>query len=520
MIRIEQENVYFDRKFKHRMMNRKAALVILDGWGLGNDPHSDAIQQANTPFIDHLYQTHPHSKLITYGDLVGLPDGQMGNSEVGHLNIGAGRTVYQDLLKINRAIDTGDIYQENILIKLGEYCLTRKKSLHLLGLLSDGGVHSHIDHIIAMAKHFDALGVQVIIHAFLDGRDTDPQGGVEHLKYLFQSLSQTKVIIASICGRYYAMDRDQRWERTKKAYDLLVHKKGKQVINLVNAVEESYDTGVYDEFIEPVFIEDMPVIKEDDAVFFVNFRSDRPRQLTDVLSQKAFPEYNMSPLDLYFVTMTDYDRSFQNIQIVYPKKYIKDTLGETISRSGRTQLRAAETEKYPHVTYFFNGGREEALDGERRILIPSPKVATYDMKPEMSARQLTQAVRTAINEHQPDLLVMNYANADMVGHAGDFAAAQQACEAVDKCLSELVQDLTQQEYSILIIADHGNADMMINDDGSPNTSHTTNPVPCILIDPRFSSIKDGNLTDIAPTILSIMGMESPSEMTGQILCDA
>ncbi|HKK88427.1 MAG TPA: 2,3-bisphosphoglycerate-independent phosphoglycerate mutase [Saprospiraceae bacterium] len=506
-------------------MSRKAALIILDGWGLGDKSGSDAIHNARTPYIDGLMENRPWSRLETFGEIVGLPDGQMGNSEVGHLNIGAGRTVYQDLLKINRSIDEGDIFRRETIKNLENYCTGKKKPLHLMGLVSDGGVHAHIKHLIALALHFEKMGISVFIHAFTDGRDTDPQKGVSFLRQLRDAFEHTSVSIATVCGRYYAMDRDKRWDRIRLAYDLLVKGEGEACEDLIAAVKQRYQQGETDEFIKPLYNAHLSLkdrtIQPEDAVFFINFRTDRPRQLTEVLNQKDRPENSMKALELYYVTMTEYDDKFEHIRVVYPKKHLSGTLGEYLSNKNLQQLRVAETEKYPHVTFFFNGGREKPFPKEERILVSSPMVATYDLLPEMSAPDITERTlkRLGVPEDAPDFICLNYANADMVGHTGNFKAAVQACEAVDRQLERLATRLLELDYSILIIADHGNADYMVNEDGSPNTAHTTNPVPAVLVSNYFTGVhmRDGNLTDVAPTILSLMELRAGNEMTGSIL---
>lgn len=498
--------------------------MILDGWGIGPDPERSAIAQANTPFVDSLYKEYPHGRLVTYGEEVGLPEGQMGNSEVGHLNIGAGRIVYQELARINRAIREGEFGKEKTITELKKYCLENDQPLHIMGLLSDGGVHSHINHILASIDVFTSVGITVYLHCFLDGRDTDPKGGLEYINTLQNHIQGKKAKIASIIGRYYAMDRDTRWERTAEAYHLMVNGRGKKASDPIQAVQESYDEGVTDEFVKPIVLTDyhnepIATIKEGNACFFVNFRTDRPRQIVSALTQLEFPQENMVPLDLYMVVMSRYDNTFTNIHVVYDKKDIENTLGEYLSTQGKSQLRIAETEKYPHVTFFFSGGREKPFSNENRILVHSPKVATYDLEPEMSALKITEAVIRDIRANQPDFICLNFANADMVGHTGDFDAAIKAVETVDDCAGKVSAVALDESYSIIIIADHGNSDYMINDDGSPNTAHTTNPVPIFYLDRdrRFSQISDGKLADIAPTILTLMGLSIPDEMTGDVL---
>lgn len=498
--------------------------MILDGWGIGPDPARSAIAQAHTPFTDSLYRDFPNARLVTYGEEVGLPAGQMGNSEVGHLNIGAGRVVYQELARINRAIALGDFPREPAIRELIDYCQVNHEPVHLMGLLSDGGVHSHIDHFLAAIDVLDSAGIQVYIHCFLDGRDTDPRGGIHYLETLQQHIAGKNARIASVIGRYYAMDRDQRWPRIAEAYHLMVHGKGQKSSDPIAAVRESYAEDITDEFVKPVIITEatghpVATIQEGNAVFFINFRTDRPRQLVSALTQAAYPEQNMKPLDLYMVTMGRYDHSFTGLHVVYDKNDIQNTLGEYLSNQEKTQLRIAETEKYPHVTFFFSGGREKAFEGESRILIHSPKVATYDLQPEMSARGITDGVIGDIRKNEPDFICLNFANADMVGHTGDFQAAMKAAETVDACAREVCDAALQAGYAILIIADHGNSDYMINDDGSPNTAHTMNLVPIFYLDnqPQFSNMSDGKLGDIAPTILALMGLPIPDEMTGHVL---
>ena len=498
--------------------------MILDGWGIGPDPERSAIAQAKTPFTDSLYRDYPNARLVTYGEDVGLPAGQMGNSEVGHLNIGAGRIVYQELARINRAISLGDFPGEPAIRELIEYCHTNQEVVHLMGLLSDGGVHSHIDHFLAAIDVLEDAGIQVYVHCFLDGRDTDPKSGIHYLMTLQQHIAGKKARIASVIGRYYAMDRDQRWPRIAEAYHLMVHGKGQKSTNAVETVRESYANGITDEFVKPIILTDstgnpLTTIRDGNAAFFINFRTDRPRQIVSALTQKAYPEQEMYPLNLYMVTMGRYDHSFTGLHVVYDKNDIQNTLGEYLSSQGKTQLRIAETEKYPHVTFFFSGGREKPFDGENRILIHSPKVATYDLQPEMSARGITDGVINDIRENAPDFICLNFANADMVGHTGDFEAAMKAAETVDACAREVCNTALEAGYSILIIADHGNSDYMINEDGSPNTAHTMNPVPIFYLDnqPQFSNISDGKLGDVAPTILALMGLPIPDEMTGHVL---
>jgi len=504
------------------MNTKKSLLVILDGWGLGANPKSDAIKQADTPYFDHLIEKYPNDTLVTYGMEVGLPEGQMGNSEVGHLNIGAGRIVYQELARINKAIAEDTLKDTAALRDAIAYAKDNNCKVHLLGLLSDGGVHSHIEHLKALVTLLDDAKVQhVKIHAFTDGRDTDPNGGAGYLTQVQEHIKDTSASIASLVGRYYAMDRDQRWERIKKAYDCMVGGVGQLTKDPVQHLKDSYAEGITDEFIEPIIADPSGSIEKGDVVVFYNFRTDRPRQLTEVLTQQDMPDEGMKKLDLHFVTMTNYSQSYDGIHVVYDKDMIPMTMGEVIQEAGLTQVRIAETEKYPHVTFFFNGGREEVFQGEDRILIPSPKVATYDLAPEMSAGPITDAICDRINTNAPDFICLNYANADMVGHTGDFAAAMKSCEVADANLKRLVETALTQDYEIIVIADHGNSDYMINEDGSPNTAHTTNPVPLIYVSNNAASatIKAGKLGDIAPTLLALMGVDRPKEMDGEVLVD-
>ncbi|NNE25547.1 MAG: 2,3-bisphosphoglycerate-independent phosphoglycerate mutase [Saprospiraceae bacterium] len=502
-------------------MNKKAFLIILDGWGHGPNPQVSAIAQAKTPYVDSLYQQYPNAELTTFGADVGLPTGQMGNSEVGHLNIGAGRIVYQELARINKEIEDQTIDHNPAIEGLIQYARSNNKAVHLLGLLSDGGVHSHIDHIIYLSNLLSRHKIKHYIHAFLDGRDTDPNGGIKYIERFVDQTNDEYCMLSSIVGRYYAMDRDKRWERIKIAYDLLVHGKGTVSQNPIESLQQQYDEGITDEFMNPIKLmgHDQGIVSDDDAVLFANFRTDRPRQITEVLSQSDFEEYEMVKRALHYVTMTAYDESFENVHIVFEKENIKNTLGEVISKNNLTQLRIAETEKYPHVTFFFSGGIEKAMENEHRILINSPKVATYDLMPEMSAPQMTKEVMDYIQEDAPDFIILNYANADMVGHTGVFEAAVKAAEVLDGCLSELIELAKSTGYFTIIIADHGNSDCMINPDGSPHTAHTMNPVPIIIIDPekKVKSVKNGKLADIAPTILHHMGVDIPKDMTGDII---
>jgi len=502
---------------------KKLALIILDGWGLGKKDSSNAIEKANKPFMDYLIANYPNSTLVTYGQQVGLPQGQMGNSEVGHLNIGAGRIVYQDLELINKAIKEKTIDDNSTLKNLFEVAKSGNNNLHLLGLVSDGGVHSSIEHLIYISKLAKEKGCKnIFIHAITDGRDTDPKSGLHYIERLENSLNGTNVKVASIIGRYFAMDRDNRWERVKKAYDLYINQIGKKYSSAKEAILDSYKNGITDEFIEPIILsdsegKDFPKITDGDSVFCFNFRTDRCREITEVLSQKDFPEFGMKKLNLNYVTMTNYNDSFKNVNIVFNKENIFNTLGEVLSKKGKTQIRMAETEKYPHVTFFFSGGREDVFDGEKRILAPSPKVATYDLQPQMSAVELKDKVVFEMNNKSSDFICLNFANADMVGHTGVFSAIVTAIGTVDKCLKEVIETGLKNDYSFIIIADHGNADFAVNDDGSPNTAHSKNPVPCILIDKDFKKIKNGKLADLAPSILKIMDIEIPKEMTGDVL---
>ena len=502
----------------------KVVLIIMDGWGEGTPGKENAVAAANTPFIDSLYAGIPHSHLFTSGEYVGLPDGQMGNSEVGHLNIGAGRVVYQELALINKAIREKTIDTSPELLHTFDYCRRFSKDLHFIGLVSDGGVHSHSNHLVHLCRMAAAAGLnRIFIHAFTDGRDTDPKGGVTYIGELEQQLEHTPARIASIIGRYYAMDRDKRWERIRLAYDLLVRGTGSPATAAQNAIRDSYEAGVTDEFIKPISIHEngqpLVVIKEGDAVVCFNFRTDRCREITQALTQHDFPDHSMHKMQLHYVTMTNYDKLFKNVHVVYEKDNLYNTLGEVIAKAGKKQIRIAETEKYPHVTFFFSGGREQVFEGEERILIPSPKVATYDLQPSMSAPEVTEALVKRLQLGDTDFVCLNYANADMVGHSGVFEAAVAAVETVDECVSQVVRAGLANGYSFLITADHGNADFMINSDGSPNTAHTTNPVPCFLISPSNPglSLQNGTLADLAPTILTLMGIPLPAEMTGKVL---
>lgn len=499
-------------------MSKKVILTILDGWGISKDKKTSAVDQANTPVMNALYKKYAHATLRTDGMNVGLPEGQMGNSEVGHMNIGAGRIVYQDLAKINMAVEKDTLKDEPVLQQAFQYAKEKDKAVHFLGLVSDGGVHSHITHLKGLIKVAEDFGItKKYVHAFTDGRDVDSNSAKGYIADLLPYFKENNTQLASIIGRYFAMDRDQRWERVSKAYHLLVNGKGASTENPLEAIQKSYDNQVTDEFIEPIVItkdnEAVATISEGDVIVFFNFRTDRGRQLTRALSQEDFPDYDMHTLPLYYVTMTKYDDKFMNINVVYKKENIKATLGEVLEAKGKTQLRAAETEKYPHVTFFFSGGREDAFRGEKRVMVNSPKVATYDLQPEMSAYELKDKLITEIENQSSDFMCINFANPDMVGHTGVFEAAVKACETVDKCLGELVEKAEANKYTMIVIADHGNSETMINPDGSANTAHTTNPVPIILIDPEIKHIKDGILGDLAPTILKLMGIEQPELMT-------
>ena len=493
--------------------------MILDGWGKSPDPKVSAIDNANTPFIDSLYTKYPNASLRTDGLHVGLPEGQMGNSEVGHMNLGAGRIVYQDLVKVNLAVKNKTLNNEKVLVDAFDYAKKNNKDVHFVGLLSDGGVHSHINHLFGLLEAANDFGLtNSYVHAFTDGRDVDPKSGYGFLTELEEELEKTNSKLASVTGRYYAMDRDKRWERIKLAYDVMVRGEGEHSTNVTESIESHYKNDITDEFIKPIVMvdnNDKPVatIKNGDVVIFFNFRTDRGRELTEALSQKDFHEQNMHKLDLYYVTLTNYDDSFKNIKVIFNKENLTETLGEVLEKHNKKQIRIAETEKYPHVTFFFSGGQETPFKGETRILRNSPKVATYDFQPEMSAYELRDALVPELQKGDVDFVCLNFANGDMVGHTGVMKAAIKACEAVDICVKDVVTAALDNDYTTILIADHGNCETMINPDGSPNTAHTTNPVPVILIDKDLKEVKDGVLGDIAPTILKLMGIEQPEAMT-------
>lgn len=506
-------------------MSKKVILIIMDGWGIAKsgEENRSAILAAKTPFYDSILQKYPHSKLEASGLAVGLPDGQMGNSEVGHTNLGAGRVVYQDLVKINLAVSEGTLAQEPALTQALDYAKAGGKKIHFIGLVSDGGVHSHIEHLKGLCQIAANRGLSdVFVHAFTDGRDTDPKSGLGFLTELSESMAQSTGRIASITGRYYAMDRDKRWERVKLAYDAMVHGEGKHVpaADVLKAVQASYEEGVTDEFIMPIIATNadgspLALIQDGDVVLCFNFRTDRGREITEVLTQQDFHEQNMHKLNLKYITMTNYDDTFKGVDVIFDKDNLNNTLGEVLEGAGKKQIRIAETEKYPHVTFFFSGGREKPFEGESRLLCPSPKVATYDLQPEMSAFDIRDAIVPELEKEEVDFVCLNFANPDMVGHTGVFEAAVKACETVDQCVQAVVTTGLNHGYSSIIIADHGNSDYMSNDDGSPNTAHSLNLVPCILVDNEYQKpINNGKLADIAPTILALMGIAQPAEMTG------
>ncbi|HEX2682288.1 MAG TPA: 2,3-bisphosphoglycerate-independent phosphoglycerate mutase [Ferruginibacter sp.] len=503
------------------MKGKKVILIIMDGWGLGINKKSDAIQNAQTPFVSSLYAKYPNTTLLTCGEVVGLPAGQMGNSEVGHLNLGAGRIVYQELQRINVAIRSGAFAANTSLLAAIQFAKRNNKPLHLLGLVSDGGVHAHINHVKALISMCQEQGLtNVLVHAFTDGRDTDPKSGLGFLTDLQLHMDSTVGQVATVTGRYYAMDRDKRWERVKIAYDALVKGTGEETSDILDAVKRSYENGVTDEFIRPIINKNLPDtrVHDGDVVICFNFRTDRCREITEVLTQIDMPAFEMKKLDLHYTTMTQYDHTFKNVNVVFENDDLKNTLGEILEQNNKTQIRIAETEKYPHVSFFFSGGREVPFTGENRIMIPSPKVATYDLQPEMSAYAVTDAIVAEINNQSADFICLNFANADMVGHTGVWNAIIKAVETVDKCVEKVVTAALNNDYAVLLTADHGNADYAINEDGTPNTAHTLNPVPLFLIDNTWKgNIQHGKLGDIAPTILTLMGLPIPKEMTGDIL---
>jgi len=503
------------------MKGKKTLLIILDGWGHGDKSQADVIYNSSTPFIDSLYSNSPNCELLTDGEHVGLPEGQMGNSEVGHLNIGAGRIVYQDLAKINIACEDGSIAEQKNLERSFEYSKKKNVPLHLIGLVSNGGIHSHQDHLYKLCELAKINEIQnVFVHVFTDGRDCDPKSGKYFVEKLEEKLFGAK--IATICGRYYAMDRDKRWERIKEAYDAMVNGIGERTYDKLRSIQNSYDNGVTDEFIKPIISignDEQPIatINDGDAVICFNFRTDRCREITMALTQKNMPVFDMRKLNIHYTSMTKYDDSFNNINVIFDKKNIKNTLGEVLENNKLTQTRIAETEKYPHVTFFFSGGREEGFVGEKRLMVNSPLVATYDLQPEMSAVELSERTIQELNDNSPDFICLNFANADMVGHTGVYNAIKEAVEFVDKCTNNVVETAVKNGYTVMIIADHGNADFALNNDGTPNTAHSKNPVPCFLINSSYEEIKDGVLADVAPTILKLLALEKPNEMSGKIL---
>lgn len=502
-------------------MSKKAFLMILDGWGLGDQKKDDVIFNTPTPYWDYLMNTYPHSQLQASGENVGLPDGQMGNSEVGHLNIGAGRVVYQDLVKINRACADNSILKNPEIVAAFSYAKENGKNVHFMGLTSNGGVHSSLVHLFKLCDIAKEYNIDnTFIHCFMDGRDTDPKSGKGFIEELSAHCEKSAGKIASIIGRYYAMDRDKRWERVKEAYDLLVKGEGKKAADMVQAMQESYDEGVTDEFIKPIVNANFDgTIKEGDVVIFFNYRNDRAKELTVVLTQQDMPEAGMRTIPgLQYYCMTPYDASFKGVHILFDKENVSNTLGEYLAAKGLNQLHIAETEKYAHVTFFFNGGRETPYDNEDRILVPSPKVATYDLKPEMSAYEVKDKLVAAINENKYDFIVVNFANGDMVGHTGIYEAIEKAVVAVDACVKDVIEAAKARDYEAIIIADHGNADHALNEDGTPNTAHSLNPVPCVYVtENKAAKVEDGRLADVAPTILKIMGLEAPAEMNGNVL---
>ncbi len=505
------------------MKTNKAVLIILDGWGIGKHDKTDGVYLAETPYVDSLYNKYPHSTLLTFGEHVGLPTGQMGNSEVGHLNIGAGRVVYQDLSKINNAVEDGSFFKNKTLINAVEYAKKNNKNIHLLGLVSKGGVHSSQEHLYALCDFLEQQNIaedQSFIHAFTDGRDCAPDSGLEYLSELEDYIKNKKTKVASVIGRYYAMDRDKRWDRIQLAYDLLVKGEGEKVNSAVEAIKDSYNNQITDEFIKPFVItgknkKPLATIQEDDVVICFNYRTDRCREITEVLTQED--RAPMKTIPLYYVTMTNYNKSYKNIKVVYDKESIKNTIGEVISKKGLKQIRIAETEKYPHVSFFFSGGKEQEFEKEKRLMVNSPKVATYDLQPEMSAPAVTEKLCAELEKGEVDFVCLNFANGDMVGHTGIPEAIIKACETVDNSVKQVIETGLKNDYSFVIIADHGNAELMMNEDGSPHTAHTTNLVPVIVIDQNVTEIKKGKLADIAPTLLKLMNIEQPKEMTGEAL---
>ena len=500
-------------------MNKKVILMILDGWGITQDPKVSAVFNANTSYIDSLYNNYANASLRTDGEHVGLPEGQMGNSEVGHMNLGAGRIVYQNLVRINMAVKDKTLGKEKVLLDALSYAKENNKNIHLLGLVSNGGIHSHINHLkglLDVAAENNAKNV--FLHAFTDGRDCDPKSGKFFMNEVQEHMAKTTGELATITGRYFAMDRDNRWERVKIAYDALVNSTGEKSTNAIESIEKSYLNNVTDEFIKPVILTNTDgtpkgEIKADDVVIFFNYRTDRGRELTEVLTQKDHPEFGMKTLPLHYVTITNYDKTFKGINVIYNTDNLEDTLGEVLEKAHKKQIRIAETEKYPHVTFFFSGGREKEFEGEKRLLCPSPKVATYDLQPEMSAFEIRDAIIPELKKGEVDFVCLNFANGDMVGHTGVMEAAIKACEAVDECVKDVVTVASENDYTTIIIADHGNCEIMMNPDGSPHTSHTTSPVPLILVDKELKKINDGVLGDVAPTILKLMGVEQPAAMT-------
>ena len=502
-------------------MGKKVALLILDGWGHGDKSKSDGIFNANTPFMDFLETNHPSAELLTHGENVGLPEGQMGNSEVGHLNIGAGRIVYQELTRINKAIKDGDFQSNQVLLDALEKAKNGAR-LHVMGLVSTGGVHSSLDHLLALCDLIEEKGIEnAYIHAFTDGRDCNPTTGLGHLTTVEDHIKDQRIKVATVIGRYYAMDRDKRWERVKLAYDAMVNGLGDEHASSLEAIQSSYNENVTDEFIKPKIIVEngSPItkIENGDVVICFNFRTDRCREITMALTQQHFHEQNMHTLDLHYLTMTNYDKTFEGVHVIFENENLTNTLGELVANAGLSQLRIAETEKYPHVSFFFSGGREENFDKEERIMIPSPKVATYDLQPEMSAAEVRNAVSDYMFDKKPDFICLNFANTDMVGHTGVYEAIVKAAEFIDSCVKHVVETGRELGYSIIIIADHGNSDFCINPDGSPNTAHSMNPVPVIVLDDDVQSVQDGILRDVAPTILELMNIEQPAEMTGKSL---